>query len=69
MLILVIGGVNTVYVMPNLVPPLTSASDAMAYKQRLREVDSSVNYLMTLYERTCFLSLVTPSSPISFIRL
>ena len=48
MLILVIGGVNTVYVMPNLVPPLTSASDAMAYKQRLREVDSSVNYLMTL---------------------
>jgi len=35
--------------MPNLVPPLTSASDAMAYKQRLQQEDSSINYLMTLY--------------------
>jgi dihydroorotase len=43
------GGVNTVYVMPNLVAPLTSAHEALAYKARLREIDSSVNYLMTLY--------------------
>jgi dihydroorotase len=35
--------------MPNLVPPLTSASDAMAYKQRLQQQDPRLNYLMTLY--------------------
>jgi dihydroorotase len=35
--------------MPNLVPPLTSASEAMAYKQRLQQEDPTVNYLMTLY--------------------
>jgi dihydroorotase len=43
------GGINTVYVMPNLVPPLTSSHEALAYKARLREIDSSINYLMTLY--------------------
>jgi len=43
------GGCNTCYVMPNLVPPLTSVSDAMAYKARLQEQDPSINYLMTLY--------------------
>ncbi|KUJ15595.1 Dihydroorotase [Mollisia scopiformis] len=45
------GGVNTVYVMPNLIPPLTSASDALAYKDRLQKQDSSgkINYLLTLY--------------------
>ncbi len=37
------------YVMPNLVPPLVSASDALAYKDRLRRQDPSINYLMTLY--------------------
>lgn len=35
--------------MPNLVPPLTSSSDAMAYKERLLQEDSSIDYLMTLY--------------------
>jgi dihydroorotase len=43
------GGCNTTFVMPNLVPPLTSASDALAYKARLQEQDSSINYLMSLY--------------------
>lgn len=43
------GGVNTLLVMPNLVPPLTSASEAMAYKGRLQKLDPSLNYLMTLY--------------------
>lgn len=43
------GGCDVVYVMPNLVPPLTSASDALAYKDRLRKQDPSINYLMTLY--------------------
>jgi dihydroorotase len=35
--------------MPNLVNPLTSASDAMAYKDRLQKQVPNVNYLMTLY--------------------
>jgi dihydroorotase len=35
--------------MPNLVPPITSAADAVAYKSRLQAQDSSINYLMTLY--------------------
>ncbi|KAG9238099.1 hypothetical protein BJ875DRAFT_86996 [Amylocarpus encephaloides] len=43
------GGVNTVYVMPNLVPPLTSSSNVLAYKARLQAIDPDINYLMTLY--------------------
>ncbi|KAI1007290.1 putative dihydroorotase [Podosphaera aphanis] len=43
------GGVNTVYVMPNLNPPLTSISDVLAYKSRLQRQNPKVNYLMTLY--------------------
>ena len=43
------GGVDVAYVMPNLVPPLTTGSAVRAYKQRLLEQDSSINYLMTLY--------------------
>lgn len=35
--------------MPNLVPPLTSASDAVACKNRLQKLDPSLNYLVTLY--------------------
>ncbi|PQE24008.1 dihydroorotase protein [Rutstroemia sp. NJR-2017a WRK4] len=43
------GGVNTVYVMPNLVPPITTVEAALSYKARLQSIDSTVNYLMTLY--------------------
>lgn len=43
------GGVNTVYVMPNLSPPLISVSDVLSYKSRLEKQDSSIQYLMTLY--------------------
>ncbi|KAG4027932.1 hypothetical protein MFRU_026g01130 [Monilinia fructicola] len=43
------GGVNTVYVMPNLVPPITTVSAALAYKERLQAIDPKVKYLMTLY--------------------
>ncbi|ESZ95740.1 dihydroorotase [Sclerotinia borealis F-4128] len=43
------GGVNTVYVMPNLVPPITTVSAALAYKERLEAIDPKVEYLMTLY--------------------
>ncbi len=35
--------------MPNLVPPLTSASDALAYKNRLQQEDPTINYKLTLY--------------------
>ncbi|QSZ31768.1 hypothetical protein DSL72_001337 [Monilinia vaccinii-corymbosi] len=43
------GGVDTVYVMPNLVPPITTVSAALAYKERLQAIDPTVKYLMTLY--------------------
>ncbi|KAF7538446.1 hypothetical protein G7Z17_g12626 [Cylindrodendrum hubeiense] len=43
------GGVNTVYVMPNLTPPVTTVEQALSYKSRLQAIDSSINYLMTLY--------------------
>jgi dihydroorotase len=43
------GGVSTVYVMPNLVPPITTSAAAVAYKSRLQALDPSVTYLMTLY--------------------
>lgn len=44
-----LGGVDTAYVMPNLVPPITTVAMALAYRERLRAVDSSITYLMTLY--------------------
>ncbi|KAF7519713.1 hypothetical protein G7054_g13000 [Neopestalotiopsis clavispora] len=43
------GGVEVVYVMPNLVPPVTTVAAALAYKERLQKVDSSITYMMTLY--------------------
>ncbi|KZF19586.1 Dihydroorotase [Xylona heveae TC161] len=43
------GGVDTVYVMPNLVPPLTTPAQSLSYKSRLEAIDPSVTYLMSLY--------------------
>lgn len=43
------GGINTVYVMPNLIPPVTTVAAALAYKTQLESLDPSVTYLMTLY--------------------
>lgn len=43
------GGVNVVYVMPNLVPPVTSVQQCLSYKAELEAIDSRVTYLMTLY--------------------
>jgi dihydroorotase len=34
---------------PNLVPPLTSTKAVLAYKADLESIDSSTEYLMTLY--------------------
>ena len=43
------GGVSTVYVMPNLTPPITTVEQALAYREELRALDPSITYLMTLY--------------------
>lgn len=43
------GGVDTVFVMPNLQPPITSVAAALEYKSRLQAIDPQVNYLMSLY--------------------
>lgn len=40
---------SVAYVMPNLVPPVTSVAQAQAYHQRLQALDPRVTYLMTLY--------------------
>ncbi|GAD91652.1 dihydroorotase [Paecilomyces variotii No. 5] len=43
------GGVNTVYVMPNLVPPVTTVQQALDYRKRLEAIEPKVKYLMSLY--------------------
>ena len=43
------GGVNTVFVMPNLVPPITTVSHALNYKKRLETIEPNVTFLMSLY--------------------
>ncbi|CAI9637877.1 unnamed protein product [Alternaria burnsii] len=43
------GGVNQVYVMPNLVPPITSVQQCSEYRDRLRAIEPNVDYLMSLY--------------------
>ena len=35
--------------MPNLTPPITTVQQALSYRDELRAIDPSVNYLMTLY--------------------
>ncbi|KKA26179.1 hypothetical protein TD95_003754 [Thielaviopsis punctulata] len=43
------GGVDTVYVMPNLIPPVTTVARALEYKSQLQALELNVNYLMSLY--------------------
>lgn len=43
------GGVNMVYVMPNLVPPITTVRHALDYQRRLEELEPDVTFLMSLY--------------------
>ncbi|CAO2654468.1 Nn.00g112010.m01.CDS01 [Neocucurbitaria sp. VM-36] len=43
------GGVNQVYVMPNLVPPITTVQQCLEYRDRLRAIEPNVDYLMSLY--------------------
>ncbi|KAJ1967730.1 dihydroorotase [Dispira parvispora] len=43
------GGVDTVYVMPNLQPPITTTEQALAYRDQLQALEPNVTYLMSLY--------------------
>ena len=43
------GGVNTVFVMPNLVPPVTTVNHALAYQEELQTLAPNVTFLMSLY--------------------
>ncbi|KAF2195456.1 Dihydroorotase [Zopfia rhizophila CBS 207.26] len=43
------GGANQVYVMPNLIPPITTVQQCLEYRDRLRAIESNIDYLMSLY--------------------
>ncbi|KAF2819575.1 Dihydroorotase [Ophiobolus disseminans] len=43
------GGVNQVYVMPNLVPPITTVKQCLEYRHRLQDIEPNVSYHMSLY--------------------
>jgi len=43
------GGNSAVFVMPNLVPPLTTVSAVTAYRARLQALAPDVTFLMSLY--------------------
>ncbi|KAJ9625030.1 dihydroorotase [Taxawa tesnikishii (nom. ined.)] len=43
------GGVNTVMVMPNLVPPVKTVPHALEYKNSLEAIEPNVRFLMSLY--------------------
>ncbi|QVM09713.1 hypothetical protein D8B26_004371 [Coccidioides posadasii str. Silveira] len=54
------GGVDTVFVMPNLVPPITTVKHALEYQNRLQAIEPNVNYLMSLYLHiSCYLSTIS----------
>ena len=43
------GGCDLVYVMPNLQPPIKTASAAVKYHDRLSAIAPNVEFLMTLF--------------------
>jgi dihydroorotase len=43
------GGIDMVYVMPNLVPPITTVDHALSYQKRLQALVPDVTFLMSLY--------------------
>ncbi|KAI0891110.1 amidohydrolase 2 [Annulohypoxylon nitens] len=43
------GGVDTAFVMPNLVPPLTTVEQVLDYQSKLRAIAKDVNFLMSLF--------------------
>lgn len=44
-----LGGMDTVYVMPNLVPPIRSADKALAYRDELQKLSPNTRFLMSMY--------------------
>ena len=43
------GGVDTVYVMPNLIPPLTTVASVKTYHAKLQALSPTTTFLMSLY--------------------
>lgn len=43
------GGIDMVYVMPNLLPPITTVAMALDYQKRLEALAPDVRFLMSLY--------------------
>lgn len=43
------GGCNLVYVMPNLIPPLTDPQDVVKYRCKLERIEPNVTFMMSLY--------------------
>ncbi|EPX70761.1 dihydroorotase Ura2 [Schizosaccharomyces octosporus yFS286] len=43
------GGVSVAYVMPNLVPPITTVDACLKYKEEIERLDPKTKYLMSLY--------------------
>jgi dihydroorotase len=43
------GGCDTIFVMPNLQPPITKVADALAYHDKLSHLAPGVRFLMSLY--------------------
>ncbi|KAG5513424.1 hypothetical protein PMAC_001488 [Pneumocystis sp. 'macacae'] len=44
-----LGGCSVVYVMPNLIPPITTIDMCINYKRELEALDSNTTFLMSLY--------------------
>ncbi|KAL1957286.1 hypothetical protein VTO42DRAFT_6192 [Malbranchea cinnamomea] len=43
------GGVDTAFVMPNLIPPVTTVARAREYQTQLQAIEPNVKFLMSLY--------------------
>lgn len=43
------GGIETVYIMPNLQPPVTTKEQVIKYKETLSELSPDTQFLMSLY--------------------
>ncbi|KAF3055993.1 putative dihydroorotase [Daldinia childiae] len=43
------GGVDTVFVMPNLIPPLTTVEQVLDYQSKLQAIAPDVKFLMSLF--------------------
>lgn len=44
-----LGGIHTAYVMPNLIPPITTTFAAVDYRAALEQLAPETEFLMTLY--------------------